>query len=178
MDLRWGITEQQVRRGEVLALCLAEIDRCTHFIGLVGHRYGWVPAGVPPELAARYPGIGRFEGRSLTELEIVHGALRRRADSRRAYCYLRIPASLECRSGKERRLAEAEPADAARVADLRTRIRESGVPVRSYSDLSSLGQQVLADLGAEIERRCPPGAFRRASIAKRPSTTSSLASAG
>src|SRR3990172_2720695 len=42
VDLRWGITEEQSERGEVLPLCLAEIQRCRPwFIGLLGDSYGW-----------------------------------------------------------------------------------------------------------------------------------------
>src|SRR3954447_14669318 len=44
VDLRWGITEHQVQRGEVLPVCLGEIDRCRpFFLGILGERYGWVP---------------------------------------------------------------------------------------------------------------------------------------
>ena len=36
IDLRWGITPEQSETGEVLPICLAEIDRCRHyFIGLL-----------------------------------------------------------------------------------------------------------------------------------------------
>ncbi|HEU4887070.1 MAG TPA: DUF4062 domain-containing protein, partial [Thermoanaerobaculia bacterium] len=36
VDLRWGITGDQAERGEVLPICLAEIDRCRpYFIGLL-----------------------------------------------------------------------------------------------------------------------------------------------
>ena len=43
VDLRWGVTEEQAQRGEVLPICLAEIDRWRpFFIGLLGERYGWV----------------------------------------------------------------------------------------------------------------------------------------
>ena len=42
IDLRWGITEEQSQRGEVLSICLEEIRRCRpYFIGLLGERYGW-----------------------------------------------------------------------------------------------------------------------------------------
>ena len=42
VDLRWGITVQQAERGEVLPICLAEIDRARpYFIGMLGDRYGW-----------------------------------------------------------------------------------------------------------------------------------------
>ncbi len=44
VDLRWGITEEQSQRGEVLPICLAEIDRARpFFMGFIGERYGWVP---------------------------------------------------------------------------------------------------------------------------------------
>lgn len=47
VDLRWGITVQQAERGEVLPICLSEIDRARpYFIGMLGERYGWIP---PPE---------------------------------------------------------------------------------------------------------------------------------
>ena len=45
VDLRWGITEAQANEGQVLPLCLAEIERRgPYFIGLLGERYGWVAA--------------------------------------------------------------------------------------------------------------------------------------
>ena len=41
VDLRWGITAQEAERGEVLPICLAEIDRARpYFIGMLGERYG------------------------------------------------------------------------------------------------------------------------------------------
>ena len=44
VDLRWGITVEEAERGEVLPICLAEIDRSRpYFIGMLGERYGWIP---------------------------------------------------------------------------------------------------------------------------------------
>jgi hypothetical protein len=44
VDLRWGITAEQAERGEVLPICLAEIDRARpYFVGMLGERYGWIP---------------------------------------------------------------------------------------------------------------------------------------
>ena len=44
VDLRWGITAEQAERGEVLPICLAEIDRARPwFVCMLGDRYGWVP---------------------------------------------------------------------------------------------------------------------------------------
>ena len=46
VDLRWGITVEEAERGEVLPICLAEIDRARpFFVGMLGERYGWVPWG-------------------------------------------------------------------------------------------------------------------------------------
>ena len=40
VDLRWGITAEQAERGEVLPICLAEIDRSRpFFVGFLGERY-------------------------------------------------------------------------------------------------------------------------------------------
>ena len=39
VDLRWGITAEEAERGEVLPICLAEIDRARpYFIGMLGSR--------------------------------------------------------------------------------------------------------------------------------------------
>ena len=53
VDLRWGITEEEAHQGKVLPICLAEIDRARpFFMGLLGERYGWVPAAVLPRSRA------------------------------------------------------------------------------------------------------------------------------
>lgn len=44
VDLRWGITEEQAHRREVLPIIFDEVERCRpFFVGLLGERYGWVP---------------------------------------------------------------------------------------------------------------------------------------
>lgn len=38
VDLRWGITAEQANTGEILDICLSEIDRCRpFFINLLGN---------------------------------------------------------------------------------------------------------------------------------------------
>src|SRR5438094_8479858 len=66
VDFRWGITQEQAARGEVLPLCLAEIDRCRpYFIGMLGEWYGWIPGRHPEELTDQYPWLLRYPGRSV-----------------------------------------------------------------------------------------------------------------
>ena len=56
VDLRWGITEEQAEKGEVLPVCLAEIDSSRpFFLGLLGERYGWVPEHIAEELVESQP---------------------------------------------------------------------------------------------------------------------------
>lgn len=45
VDLRWGVTEDAARNGQVVSICLQEIDNSRpFFIGIVGDRYGWCPS--------------------------------------------------------------------------------------------------------------------------------------
>src|SRR4051794_6774224 len=64
--------------GEVwdLALRFQEIEGCQLFIGLLGERYGKAPTTVPLSLVSAYPWLVEDPGRSILELEILHGALR------------------------------------------------------------------------------------------------------
>ena len=74
IDLRWGITEAQSVRNEVLQLCLAEIDESQpFFIGLLGERYGWVPETIDQSVVARWPSMSDAQDLSLTELEKKFG---------------------------------------------------------------------------------------------------------
>jgi hypothetical protein len=85
VDLRWGITEEQSKSGETLRICLEEIDRCrpsapVFFVGLIGERYGWIPPKnyfKPDVLEDRKLGRVKehIDGKSVTELEILHGVL-------------------------------------------------------------------------------------------------------
>ena len=74
VDLRWGITDEQKAEGRVLPLCLAEIARCTCFIGLLGERYGWVPETISPALLEAEPWLIDYGDRSITEIEMLSGA--------------------------------------------------------------------------------------------------------
>ena len=54
-DLRWGISQADTQDGMALDICLDEIDFCRpYFLGLLGHRYGWIRDGETFD-----PGTGR-----------------------------------------------------------------------------------------------------------------------
>lgn len=175
VDLRWGITEEETERGEVLPVCLALIQRCRpYFIGLLGERYGWVPDEVPQELIEQEPWLQEHLDHSVTELEILHGVLNNPQMADHALFYFRDPAFVESLASDRRRdylefptegeinkygRAEAERRAGERsrkLIALKARIRASGLPVReNYTNPEALGELVLRDLTEIIERRYP-----------------------
>lgn len=153
VDLRWGVTDEQKSEGDVLPICLAEIDRTRpYFIGLVGQRYGWVPDEIPAVLATEMGWLTADPGRSVTELEILHGVLNDPAAAGHSFFYLRDPEWLEGMVESERAMfVEDEPDGMLRLDELRSRLHASASPVRSYSDPVALGELVLADLTALVQ---------------------------
>ena len=113
VDLRWGITEEQANRGEVLPICLAEIERCRpYFIGLLGQRYGWVPEQISDELVNQQRWLAEHRERSVTELEILHGVLNNPEMANRACFYFRNPAYVESLPLERRKDFTADTAEA------------------------------------------------------------------
>lgn len=175
VDLRWGVTDEEKAEGAVLPICLAEIEHSRpYFVGLLGERYGWVPDEIAADVRDRERWLGDVDGRSVTELEILHGVLNDPAMAGHAYFYLRDPAWSDRLPGPERadfveqatadEVAElgTEAADARaaerrrRLAELKDRLRASGFPVHDgYPDPVALGELVLADLGAMVDSLFP-----------------------
>ncbi|HAF61903.1 MAG TPA: hypothetical protein DCK95_06210 [Anaerolineaceae bacterium] len=177
VDLRWGITSEQSAEGQVLPICLEEIQRCKpYFIGLLGERYGWVPDTLDPQLIEREPWLKEHQERSVTELEILHGVLNDPEMAGHALFYFRDPASIQNLAPEQRKdfLEEAsqdeiehfgkEAAQQAAVTrkkklqDLKERIRTSSFPVKeNFHSPHQLGEWVLQDLGAIIDQLYPEG---------------------
>ncbi len=161
VDLRWGITAEQSERGEVLPICLDEIQRCRpYFIGLLGERYGWVPDAIPPQLIEREPWLRKHLQHSVTELEILHGVLNNPAMGEHAFFYFRDPEYLKHLPGSANPadFVSENPAARAKLVELKDRIRRS--PFRThenYPDPKVLGELVLKDMTEVIDRRFPEG---------------------
>jgi hypothetical protein len=154
VDLRWGITDEQSAEGEVLPICLAEIDAARpFFIGVLGERYGWVPEDIADELVARHPWLAEHRTSSVTELEIVHGVLNDPVMAGRSFFYFRDQAA-SLALGPD---AASESDQAAeRLADLKARIRSSSLPLREgFASPEELEAAVLSDLTTAIEELFP-----------------------
>ena len=177
VDLRWGITDEQKSEGKVLPICLDEIQRCRpYFIGLLGERYGWIPDEIPAELIEREPWLAEHSDHSVTELEILHGVLNDPKMAEHAFFYFRDPSYLDTLP-KEQKLDYLESASPdetkqygskeairlagqrkQKLAHLKDRIRNSGFPVHeNYPNPKKLGQTVLRDLTAVIDKLYPEG---------------------
>jgi hypothetical protein len=84
VDLRWGVTREEVAQGDVLSICLHEIDRCRPWIlGMLSNRYGWVDPATHDRLSAqpRFSRLINHAVASVTELELRHAIVNRPLDS-------------------------------------------------------------------------------------------------
>ncbi len=159
VDLRWGVTAEQSERGEVLPLCLNEIDRCRpYFVGMLGARYGWVPqdsSKFPPSVLED-PNLSWVEqqrGRSYTELEILHGVLNNPAMAGRAHFYFRDADYARRRGGD---FICQDPQESARLEALKERIRASGHPVtESCPTPLDIAERIKHDLWVAIQEDFP-----------------------
>lgn len=82
VDLRWGITEEQANSGLVVDLCLRYLLNSKPFIiGILGDRYGssFSKDGIhlSPIVKSAFPNLEQQldSGKSITEIEIINGAL-------------------------------------------------------------------------------------------------------
>lgn len=148
IDLRWGVTAEQIEEGRLLPICLAEVaDAWPFFIGVLGSRYGSRVGRIPEDIAAAEPWLTGLGNASVTEVEIRR-ALRGTARPVTRYFYFK---------GNE--AGGADDRDARSLLRLKTELIETGETVRRYESASELGQLVLGDLAAAIERIVPAGGY-------------------
>ena len=93
LDLRWGITEEESKSGKVVEICLREIENSIpFFIGIIGNRYGWVPAkeDLSGNVTERFTDVNKYidQHLSVTEMEMQFGVLSRKEDMH-AYFYIK-----------------------------------------------------------------------------------------
>ena len=77
VDLRWGITGDDIANERLIPRCLSEVDKCRpFFLGIIGGRYGSQMESIPESLLAEYPWLKEKAGASYTELEITYHFLK------------------------------------------------------------------------------------------------------
>jgi len=183
VDLRWGISPEREQE-QVLETCLRFIDQCRpYFIGMLGQRYGWTGVNISEPLGKEFPWLKKKVGRSITELEILHGVLNDPTMADHAFFYFRDPAYLKCLSKTERsafretatekEIGEYGKDEAerrargrrTRQAVLKRRIRKSGMPVcENYPNPEVFGEFVREDLLKVIDELAPPPSEKIADV--------------
>ena len=146
IDLRWGITEEDQAKGNVVDLCLEEIKHCKpYFIGLVGNRYGWCPDKYESELKEKYKFIKENEDKSVTELEMILGAINAENKSRCFFYY------------KDEKLFEDSTSDhkELELKKLKDKINESGIKHSHYYTFDEFKEYVIKDLLEAIHHDYP-----------------------
>lgn len=124
IDMRWGINTENVGEEEreqyILDVCLREIDRSRpFFLGLLGHRYGWVPS--EKQLSEYTSQLGLTHPVSVTELEILYGSFLE-SSARSVFCFRN---RIENLPGHATSIyIEEEPVRKRAIESLRKSIRE------------------------------------------------------
>ncbi|XP_071079623.1 TPR repeat-containing protein DDB_G0287407-like [Haliotis cracherodii] len=81
VDMRWGITSEAAENAQTVSICLRELDRSDMFVGFFGQRYGWFGKNDEAlqknieKAIMRYPWLDGHRGKSVTEMEFLHGHL-------------------------------------------------------------------------------------------------------
>lgn len=159
VDLRWGVSEEQAARGETLAVCLDQIDRCRpFFLAMLGERYGWqlTDGSVSPSVAETFPVLRGAAGKSLTEIEILHGFLANSNTEMRALVLARRSSFLAELSPEVRKDYEPEsPEAASKMAALKQQLMRSGAQIIEYDRPENVDGIVASVLDGQLTALFP-----------------------
>jgi nephrocystin-3 len=145
LDLRWGVTSEQSGSGQVIKICLEEINQSRpYFVCSLGFRNGWAlsaeddPDNDGVQLLLKtfaiaidsFPWVSTKYDRSVTEIEILHGALN--SVSPRAFFYFRDASYLTSLPEKERGAYVEMGVAEERIQNLKRAIVDRGYSVRWF----------------------------------------------
>ncbi|KAG8461410.1 hypothetical protein KFE25_010597 [Diacronema lutheri] len=181
VDLRWGITGKQAADGAVVRLCLEYIATSfPFFLCLLGERYGqhcvhgepeWLDASFDAAVGAGHAWVSEARHASVTELEIEEAAFRRkapfctfyfRAKEHERALFAELPP--DERDERLRDFRAESPTAAARMAALKRRIVEAGLPVRTFTTADELASAVTLDWRGIVLQVLPPPPSRAPSL--------------
>ena len=148
LDLRWGITEEESKSGKVVEICLREIENSIpFFIGIIGNRYGWVPAkeDLGGNVTERFTDVNKYidQHLSVTEMEMQFGVLSREEDMH-AYFYI-----------KEQEESAENIDYPEMLSRLKEEVRRSKYPSTTYSSPENLAMQVEEAFIALLDQLFP-----------------------
>ena len=151
VDLRWGITEEDQLKGQVLPICLREIDKCRpFFIGILGSRYGSIMESIPFGIGEKIPWLLGKEGKSIAELEMLYAVLDKEKNKGTKNCsfYIRddaLSAELYGQTSVDEKL----------LALKQTVFSDEAIPSVTYSSLEQFGEAVMRDIQQWLHQEFP-----------------------
>jgi len=161
LDLRWGISEEEAKQGKVFEICLKEVIKTKpFFIGLLGERYGWIPAEEERKAMAQNTSIFEefpwvmeklLEGTSITEIEILEGVLRSQ-EKMNAYFYVR---SQKIKTPDEF-IEKKDSLEEQKLLKLKETLKKQELyPVKEYDSIEHLGLLVEEDFKILVDTLFP-----------------------
>lgn len=129
LDLRWGVDTSQMSEEEsgqfVIQTCIDSINRCKpYMIVLLGNRYGWIPDPKVVEEAEDTRILSWYgEAVSITQMEILYGALSQEALDRCIFCFRSEDFPNAVPAGLRPLYAAESPLHAEKLSKLKTEIR-------------------------------------------------------
>lgn len=164
IDLRWGITDDDVLKGNVMDICFREIDKCRpFFIGIIGNRYG---SSIPLSQLQDNPKTKVFYeiikdnysayDLSATELEMQYAVLQKISSHRMDSFFLIKDEKSPKWSIKEiiRRIRGKKDDEAWKIGNLINRIndsKDSDIKTYQYNDFSSTLITLKEDISTIID---------------------------
>ena len=132
VDLRWGVTEEDIENDRLVNICLEEVDKCQpFFLGIIGNRYGSKVSSITPALLKKYPWIVNETESSYTELEIAYNFLKQKNQSNSLFLF-------------KANGSDDDSDDAASVARLKSRILEAAEDrVYEYKEMADFEERIL-----------------------------------
>ena len=153
IDLRWGVSEQEVQKGKLLKVIFDEVDACyPFFIAHLGERYGTILPDLPPAIIKRYNLGVAFSNKSVTEQEILYALLTRKQYENHVFFYFRDPAFLNDKNIPEaikKEYIEVDPDKATKLKDLKKTITGRMKSYSSENVDNHPGARLFVDYPAE-----------------------------
>ncbi len=153
VDLRWGITYEDQINGQVLPICLKEIDRCRpFFIGILGNRYGSIVNQISDDMLQLMPWLREHLGKSVTELEMLYGALDAAAREGKTNCCFLMRQDAFSR---ELFPMEESAETMSKLACLKDSIRASSFPSYDYGSMAEFEEYILTVFASWLDQEFP-----------------------
>lgn len=154
VDLRWGITQEDQINGNVVPICLREIDNCRpFFIGILGQRYGSILNDMSFSSGSSIPWLKDMLGKSVTEIEMYYGVLQNQSGQGLPDCLFLFQSNELAASAS----SATEPKDKQlKLKQLKDTIRNNqDIPSFEYNTMEEFGERIISAVSGWLDQKFP-----------------------